>query len=125
MIKHIVNDKPCNKMHKEIVHINSKTASRVRRCLESPSLEEMSDSELEAWGFEKDYYEEIFCVKFDDGAKLSWRLGSGTHNYYDDVEFAFPDGTRVNLDCCYEFDDIEVSADADTYIVKLEEDGLE
>lgn len=124
MIRHKIAEKEHKNIHTQIVNIDKKKAVRVKRCLEAENLEQMSDLELNAWGFEKDWSELIFAVDFDDGALVSWHLRSGTNNYYDDVVFWAPkdgkhDFDHVDLDCSYELDDIEIETNNDIYLIKL------
>jgi len=118
MIHHKVEDNYRPKYVEE-VEINKNLFHRIKRCLDEESLEEMSDAELENWHYKKDSCELMFDVGFEDGASLTWKLCSGTHNYYDDVTFWFGDGRFVDLDCTYELDDIEVETDRAVYVVKL------
>ena len=119
MIKHKIERYSGKQIYKEEVHINKELAHRIKRCLAVDNIEDMTDEELEAWGYKRDSREGIFSVKFQNGSYLTWDLCSGTHNYYDDVTMFFPDKTFSELDCTYEFDDIEVDTDVATYIVKL------
>lgn len=106
----------------ETVKISKDEFDRITRLLSIESLEEMSDEEMERVGAEVDYWENIFYVKFKDGSSLSWDLGSGGHNYYDDVVWHSNDDSRNDVfpDCTYELSDIELYIGDDTYIVKIE-----
>ena len=120
MIKHnIVTNKP-RRIHEREVKIHKEEVSDIRRLLSIENLEEMSDEALKRLGCKKDFRRLIFGVEFDDRSSLDWWLCSGTHNYYDDVVFRQPfSDFYENLDCAYEFEDIEIDTGEDVYIVKL------
>ena len=119
MIQHKIERYFAKPIYEEKVHINKELVHRIKRCLEVTNIEDMSDEELSAWKYKRDSRESIYDVEFKDGSRLIWDLCSGTNNYYDDVTMLFPDKTFADLDCVYEFDDIEVDTDVATYIVKL------
>ena len=87
---------------KETVRILKSKLDAVNRLLDIESLEEMSDDELLAAGVNTSYSERIYQVTFEDGSTLDYYLCSGTTNYYDDVYWTSPDGSReVVFDCEY------------------------
>ena len=119
MIKHSLENKNSPIYHEVNFPISKKELQRVRVLLDM-EFEEWDDEKLEKLGIKKDSSECIIGVYFNDGATLDWNLRCGTHNYYDDVVFQYPDGKVVELDCSYELDDIEIDTETDIYLVKLE-----
>lgn len=106
--------------YKKQVVIEPELVERVRRLLDIPSLEEMSDQELLDAGANTDQCEGIFSVTFDDGSTLNYDLCSGQSNYYDDVVWTSSDGRQdVILECSFELDDIEFDVDGVRYIVTI------
>ena len=59
-------------------------------------------------------------TSFDNGVKINYTLCCGDNNYYDAIVFQYPDGIEEDLDCSYDFDDIEVDAGSDIYRIILE-----
>lgn len=107
--------------HVSIFQIPKREADRVNRLLAISDLSEMNYIELLENGANTDQREGIMYIMFDDGSSLSYDLCSGQENYYDDVVWTSPDGTRdVVLECTFELSDIEFSVGEDTYVVKLE-----
>jgi len=117
MIKHKTYKE--KKWHREEVTLKKSNLLFVKRCLEVESLEEMSDEELEAWGYKKDDCKLIFLVDFDDGCTVIWKLCSGQTNYYDDVVLQYPDGSSDTLECTFELDDVQIETPTDVYYIKL------
>lgn len=107
--------------HVSTFQIPRRQVDRVNRLLSIESLSEMNYIELLENGANTDQCEGIMYVMFDDGSSLNYDLCSGQENYFDDVVWTSPDGTRdVVLECTFELSDIEFSVDEDTYVVKLE-----
>lgn len=107
-------------VYKEQVVIEPELVKRVKRLLDIPSLEEMSDQELLDAGANTDQCEGIFSVTFDDGSTLNYDLCSGQSNYFDDVVWTSGDGKQdVILECSFELDDIEFDVDGVRYIVTI------
>lgn len=117
MIQHKITQEKTR--HNEEVVISKKHYQFVKRCLEVNSLEEMSDEELEAWGYKKNDNRLIFLVDFDNDSTIIWRLCSGTVNYYDDVILEEPDGKSYTMDCTFDLDDVLIETPTDIYYVKL------
>lgn len=119
MIKYKIEDKYRPVMHEVNIPISKKEVQRIRTLLEI-SFEGWDDDKLEKLGIIKDTGEYVFGASFDNGATLDWKLCCGDSNYYDDVLFKHPSGEWEQLDCNYEFDDIEIDAGTDIYLIKLE-----
>lgn len=99
------------------------TAARMREIrdlLAIDDLETMSEEELDAAGAKQHDRRPVYDAKFPDGSVLSYELCSGSMNYWGDVTWQAPDGTRT-VDCEpeYELDCMEVEIDGTTYVVKL------
>ena len=123
MIKHKLTRE--NKLPTEEIHvtIDREKYEEVERKLEYDHLEEWTDAQKEAIGYQEDSCETIFAVEFDDGAKLDWRLCCGQSNYYDEIFFQYPDGKFTDLDPSYEINDIEIETDNKIYRVILDLKG--
>lgn len=107
--------------HEATVSISRSEVERINRLLAIESLENMTDDELIQQGANTHYNEGIYSVVFDDGSSMNFDLCSGITNYWDDVVWTSPDGSRdIILDCGYEIDDIEVKIDSELYIVRLD-----
>ena len=119
MIKHSLNNKNSQIIHEVKYPISKKELQRVRMLLDL-SFDGWEEDKLDKLGIVKDTSENIIGVAFNDGALLDWNLCCGQSNYYDDVLFQRPNGEWETLDCTYEFDDIEIDAGTDIYIVKLD-----
>ena len=117
MIQHKIKEE--KKRHEEEVVISKSNYLFVKRCLEVHSLEEMSDEELEAWGYKKNDCKLIFLTDFDDEATVIWKLCSGTTNYYDDVVLEYPNGKSYTMECTFDLDDVLIETPTDIYYVKL------
>ena len=104
--------------YEETVFIKKEEYEKINQLLEIESLEEMTDNELLAAGANTHVCKGVYGVVFDDGSSLQYNLCSGASNYWDDVIFSNDVGDYV-LDCTYEFGDIEVEIDGNTYSVKL------
>ena len=111
--------------YKTEVKISKKEYDRINRLLHIYSLEEMTDEELQEAGANTHHCEGVFTANFADGSTMNYDLCSGTENYYDDVVWTSPDGSRdVIIDCEFELsDDIEVEIDGNLYIVKIEKEA--
>ena len=108
--------------HTATVKLEKSDIDRIRRLLDIPSLSDLTDDELRDMGGFTDATEGVFSVRFDDGSTLNYDLCSGQENYYDDVVWTSPDGSRdVVLECTFELDDIEFDVDGETYEVKIVE----
>ena len=119
MINYKVESNTSPVIHEVKYPISKKEVQRIRILLDI-NFEEWDDAKLEQFGIVKDSSEGVIGVAFNDGATLDWTLRCGTHNYYDDVLFTRPDGKEETFDCTYELDDIEIDADSDVYIVRLD-----
>lgn len=104
--------------YEETVNISKEEYEKINRLLEIESLETMTDDELLAAGANTHVCKGIYGVVFEDGSSLRYDLCSGTVNYWDDVVFSNDTGDYV-LDCTYEFSDIELEIEGNTYIVKI------
>ena len=108
--------------HTATVKLAKSDIGRIRRLLDIPSLSDLTDDELRQMGGFTDATEGVFFVQFDDGSTLNYDLCSGQENYYDDVVWTSPDGSRdVVLECAFELDDIEFDVDGEEYEVKIVE----
>lgn len=106
--------------HTATVKLEKSYIDRIRRLLDIPSLSDLTDDELRKMGGFTDATEGVFFVQFDDGSTLNYDLCSGQENYYDDVVWTSPDGSRdVVLECTFELDDFEFDVDGETYEVKI------
>lgn len=106
--------------YKEEAVIPAVEFDRVNRLLAISNLEEMTDEELREAKANTYAHEGVFYVRFEDGSSLNMDLCSGSSNYYDDLVWTSPDGSRdVCLDCGYELDDVVFEVDGNTYIVKV------
>lgn len=119
MIKHKVTGFHRPMYHVAEIELGRDEVSEIQRLLSIRNMEEMTDEELEENNCAKDTCKYIFGVEFDDGAKLDWKLCSGTNNYFDDVLFQGANSGWTDLDCTYELDNIEVDTGSDIYQVKL------
>jgi hypothetical protein len=109
-------------IHKEVVYISKEELKKANYLLSINSLEELSDAQLQEIGAETDVCVGLFYIEFDNGATMNIDLCSGQHNYYDDVVWTSPDGSRdVVFDCEYNIDNIEVEIDGELYIVEIEQ----
>ena len=109
--------------HTATVIIPKEEQDRINKLLDIPSLSDLTDDELRKMGGFTDATEGVFFVQFDDGSALNYDLCSGQENYYDDVVWTSPDGSRdVVLECSFELDDIEFEVDGEEYEVKIVEE---
>ena len=119
MIKHILVCNIEQVVHTEKVLIQKEDLERICRLLEIEDLSSCSEKELSKLNAKRDDYQGWLDVTFDDGSNLTWDLCSGGSNYYDNVVFT-RNGDSQTLDCTYKLDDIEIDAETDIYIVRLE-----
>lgn len=117
MIKYTITQEK-TRYNEEIV-ISKKNYLFVKRCLEINSLEEMSDKELKAWDYKKDDNRLIFIVDFDNNSIITWRLCSGSINYYDEVILEEPNGKSYVMTGAFDLDDVLIETPTDIYYVKL------
>lgn len=120
MIKHKIKDRCGPVIHEVKFPIERKEIYRIRNLLEIKSFESWDDEKLEKLGIVKGSDEWIMGASFDNGVKINYTLCCGDNNYYDAIVFQYPDGTEEDLDCSYDFDDIEVDAGSDIYRIILE-----
>lgn len=107
------------------VKIPAKEFDRINRLLEIDNMEEMTDRELQRAGANTHHCEGVFTAHFLDGSSMNYDLCSGTTNYFDDVVWTSPDGSRdVIIDCAFDLpENIEVEIDDNLYIVTIEKEG--
>lgn len=108
--------------YEETISISKSEFERINRLLDIYSLEEMTDKELMAAGANTNVHENVFYVRFEDGCAITYDLCSGDINYWDDVIFSSKFGDSI-VDCTYEFGDIEIEDEGNTYIVHINIEG--
>ena len=111
-------------IYEETVKLPKEMFDRINRLLAIEDLEEMTDDELLAAGANTDQHEGIYSVRFDDGSTMNYDLCSGQTNYYDDVVWTSPDGSRdVVLECAFCLNLVdEVEIGGNVYLVRIELD---
>lgn len=92
----------------------------IRDLLAIDDLETMSEEELDAAGAKQHDRRPVYEAGFQDGSTVAYELCSGSMNYWGDVTWRSPDGTRT-VDCEpeYELDCMEVEIDGVTYAVNI------
>ena len=108
--------------HEYTVGLERNEIQRVRLLLSLDKLELMANEKKERQFIRTFDKELIYSVTFDDECYIKWYLCCGVDNFYDQVVFGWKDGNTIDLESTYMLDDMKITVDNHTYIIRIAEE---